>query len=561
MSTQPEPAPAPGEPSQSTMAGGPVPLVPLGRPQLAAAARLARHAMLHPVRLAGAGLRLTGELADVARGATKRAPAKGDRRFTDSAFTDHPIYRRVLQGYLAAAHVADATVGQLGMDEKSAGRARFVVNQVVDALAPTNSLAGNPAALRKAAATWGGSLLTGAAHFADDLLHNGGMPSPVDSRPFRLGENIATTPGSVVFRNDVLELIQYQPATASVRTRPVLFVPPEISRYYLLDLAPGRSLIQHLVGQGHQAFVISWRNPTAEHRDWNLDTYIAATLDALAAITGITESPEVHLVGACAGGVTAAVLAGYLAAIGERRIQTLTLLVTVLDAEAETMASLFLSEQSAAMAVQASRQRGMLPGRDLTRLFAWMRPNDLIWNYWVNNYLMGNDPPAYDVLAWNADMPNMTAGLHADFASLFVENPLVRPGGLSVLGTPIDLTKMDQDAYVMGALTDHITPWEACHRTVGILGGTTRFVLSSSGHVQAILNPPDNPKASYRAADNPPLEPEAFLAAAETFKGSWWNEWSEWLATRGGDEKPAPGSTGTRDLPALEPAPGRYVRS
>ena len=379
--------------------------------------------------------------------------------------------------------------------------------------------------------------------------------------PSGWGENIATTPGSVVFRNDVLELIQYQPATASVRTRPVLFVPPEISRYYLLDMAPGRSLIEHLVKHGHQVLVISWRNPTAEQPNWNLDTYIAATLDALAATTAITNSPEVHLVGACAGGMTAAVLAGYLAAIGERRVATLTLLVTVLDASAETMASLFLSEWSAAMAVQACKQRGILPGRELTRTFAWMRPNDMVWNYWVNNYLMGNDPPAFDILAWNADMPNLTAGLQADFASLFLENPLVCPGALSVLGTPIDLTKMDQDAYVMGALTDHITPWQACHRTVGMLGGNTRFVLSNSGHVQAILNPPGNPKANYRAADNPPLEPEAFLASAETFKGSWWDEWSEWLAARGGDERPAPRSTGTKDLPALEPAPGRYVRS
>jgi polyhydroxyalkanoate synthase len=213
------------------------------------------------------------------------------------------------------------------------------------------------------------------------------------------------------------------------------------------------------------------------------------------------------------------------------------------------------------MAVQASKQRGLLPGRELSRVFALMRPNDLIWHYWVNNYLMGDDPPAFDVLAWNADMPNLTAGLHADFASLFLENPLVRPGGLSVLGTPIDLSKVDQDAYVMGALTDHITPWQACHRTVAMLGGNTRFVLSSSGHVQAILNPPGNPKASYRAADNPPPEPDEFLASAETFDGSWWGEWSTWLAARGGVEKAAPASTGTKDLPPLEPAPGRYVRS
>ena len=253
---------------------------------------------------------------------------------------------------------------------------------------------------------------------------------------------------------------------------------------------------------------------------------MAASLEAVATAAIIAGSPDVHLVGACAGGITAAALAGHLAATGERRIRTLTFLVTVLDTGAETMASLFLSEWSAAMAVRTSKRTGVLKGRQLTRMFAWMRPNDLVWNYWVNNYLLGQDPPAFDVLAWNADMPNMTAGLHADFASLFLENPLPEPGKLTVLGTPIDLAKVDQDAYVLAALTDHITPWEACYRTVGILGGNSRFVLSSSGHIQAIVNPPGNKKASYRAADDPGPDNGAFLAQADRIAGSWWGEWS-----------------------------------
>jgi len=500
-------------------------------------------------------------LASAARGVSKREPEPGDRRFADPAWAANPLYRRVLQGYLGATAVADDTVGRLGLDGKSEDRARFVVGQVVDALAPTNSLLGNPAALRTAVSTKGASLAKGARALADDVLHNGAMPKTVDRRPFRLGETVATSPGAVVLRTELFELIHYRPVTPTVGTVPVVFIPPEISRHYILDLSPGRSLVEYLVAQGHQVFVISWRNPTAAQRDWNLDTYVAASLEAVTTAALIAGSPDVHLVGACAGGITAAGLAGHLAATGERRIRTLTFLVTVLDTAAETMASLFLTEWSAAMAVQGSKRAGVLKGRQLTRMFAWMRPNDLVWNYWVSNYLRGQDPPAFDVLAWNADMPNMTAGLHADLASLFLENPLPEPGRLTVLGTPIDLAKVDQDTYVLAALTDHITPWEACYRTVGILGGTSRFVLSSSGHIQAIVNPPGNKKASYRAADDPGIDSATFLARAERIAGSWWGEWSAWLTARDGESRRAPRTLGNRAHPVLDPAPGRYAAS
>jgi polyhydroxyalkanoate synthase len=560
MTKKPDPAAPIEEQTKPTMTGA-VPLVPLGRPQVAAATRLVAGAARHPVRMAGAGLRLTGELASATLGAAQREPQPGDRRFTDPAWTENPLYRRVLQGYLGATAVADETVGRLGLDDKSEGRARFVVGQVVDALAPTNSLLGNPAALRKAAATKGASLAKGARAMADDVLHNGAMPKTVDRRPFRLGETVATSPGAVVLRTEVLELIQYKPVTPTVGAVPILFIPPEISRHYILDLSPGRSLIEFLVAHGHHVFTISWRNPTAAHREWNLDTYVAASLEAVTTAALIAGSPDVHLVGACAGGITAAGLAGHLAATGERRIRTITFLVTVLDTGAETMASLFLSEWSAAMAVRGSKRKGVMEGRQLTRMFAWMRPNDLVWNYWVSNYLMGQDPPAFDVLAWNADMPNMTAGLHADFASLFLENPLPEPGKLTVLGTPIDLAKVDQDAYILAALTDHITPWEACYRTIGILGGNSRFVLSSSGHIQAIVNPPGNKKAAYRAADDPGHDSAAFFTGADRITGSWWSEWSEWLTARDGETRRAPRSLGSRANPVLDPAPGRYAAS
>ena len=560
MTTTPDLTASPDDQTKPTLTGA-VPLVPLGRPQVAAAARLAAGAARHPVRLAAAGLSLTGELASAARGGARHEPERGDRRFADPAWASNPVYRRVLQGYLGAAAVAGDTVGRLGLDPKSEERGRFVVGQVVDALAPTNTLLGNPAALRTAVTTKGASLAKGARALAGDVLHNGAMPRTVDRRPFRLGETIATSPGAVVLRTEVFELIQYQPATPVVDTVPIVFIPPEISRHYILDLSPGRSLVEFLVAQGHQVFMISWRNPAADHRDWNLDTYVASCLQAVTTAALIAGSPDVHLVGACAGGITAAALAGHLAATGERRLRTLTFFVTVLDTAAETMASLFLSEWSAALAVRGSKRTGVLKGRQLTRMFAWMRPNDLVWNYWVSNYLLGQDPPAFDVLAWNADMPNMTAGLHADFANLFLENPLPEPGKLTVLGTPIDLTKVDQDAYVLAALTDHITPWEACYRTNGILGGNTRFVLSSSGHIQAIVNPPGNRKASYRAADDPGPDSGAFSSSAERIDGSWWDEWSAWLSARDGETRRAPRTLGDRNHPVLDPAPGRYAAS
>jgi polyhydroxyalkanoate synthase len=560
MTTTADLAASPDDQSKPTLTGA-VPLIPLGRPQVAAAARLAAAGVRHPVQLAGAGLRLAGEVVSAGAGVPKWQPEPGDRRFADPAWTGHPLYRRVLQGYLGANAVAEDTVGRLGLDHKSEERARFVVGQVVDALAPTNSLLGNPAALRTAMKTRGASLARGARALATDVLTNGAMPRTVDTRPFRLGETIGTSPGAVVLRTEVMELIQYQPATPTVGSVPVVFVPPEISRHYILDLAPGRSLVEFLVNQGHQVFTISWRNPAPEHRDWNLDTYVAASLEAITTAAVIAGSPDAHVIGVCAGGVTAAALAGHLAATGERRIRTLTFFVTVLDTGAETMASLFLSEWSAAMAVQSSKRKGVLQGRQLTRMFAWMRPNDLVWNYFVNNYLLGQDPPAFDVLAWNADMPNMTAGLHADFANLFLENPLPEPGKLTVLGTPIDLSKVDQEAYLVAALTDHITPWEACYRTNGILGGNTRFVLSSSGHIQAIVNPPGNKKASYRAADDPGPDSDLFFKSAEKIPGSWWTEWSAWLTARDGETRRAPRSLGDRRHPVLDPAPGRYAAS
>ena len=484
------------------------PFIGLTRAQLAAATgRFLGHAARHAPVVAGEGRRLAGQLADVVRGSAEIAPDPKDRRFGDDVYRDNPLYRRLAQAYLATCASATTLVSKVELDRKSEQRAKFALSLVTEALAPTNQLAGNPAAMRKAAETKGRSLLDGTRHFVDDLRRNGGMPSMVDREPFQPGATVAVTPGAVVYRDEVLELIQYWPSTKTVRARPLVVIPPQINKFYVMDLAPARSMVEHLLAQGQQLFMVSWRNPTADQRDWNLDTYVSALLTATHVARAITKSPDVNLAAACSGGITSAALLGHLAAVEDDRVASVTLLVTVLDMATESSATLFLSERSAAAAIRRSRRKGVLPGDDLARTFAWLRPNDLVWNYWVNNYLLGNRPPAFDVLAWNADSTNLPAGLHADFLTMALDNALANPGRLEVLGHPVDLSRVTSDSYVVGALTDHITPWHACYRSAHLLGGDSRFVLSSSGHIQALVNPPGNRKASYFTNDALPGVP------------------------------------------------------
>jgi len=526
----------------------------------AATVRFALHAARHAPAVANDGARLAGRLARVSTGRATTRPEPGDRRFADDAFDRNPLYRRLMQGYLEWRSTLYGLVDHVGLDDKSASRARFAASLVAEALAPTNALVGNPAALRAAVASRGRTLTAGARHLAGDIARNGAMPKMVDTRPFVLGETVASTPGAVVHRSEVLELIEYAPVTPTVHARPIVIVPPQINKYWVLDLAPGRSLLRHLLAEGHRVFMVSWRNPTPTQRDWSLDTYVDALYTAVETARRIARADSVNVTGACAGGITATALLGHLAARRVDLIQSVTLLVTVLDmAEASAM-TLFLSEPAAAAAIRRSRRRGVLEGRELARVFAWLRPNDLVWSFWVNNYLLGGEPPAFDVLAWNDDTTNLPAGLHADFLTIALSNALAEPDRLEVLGTPVDLAKVDCDAYVMGGVADHITPWETCYRNVHLLGGRTEFVLSGGGHVQALVNPPGNPKSRYFVNPDGAGDARAWLAGAEERQGSWWEHWTEWLAPRAGEEVPAPRKPGNRTHPAIEPAPGRYVR-
>ena len=499
------------------------------------------------------------ELGKIAIGRSDIAPERSDRRFVDPAWAEHPALHRVMQAYLLVSSSLQELVGDAELDPLTERRVRYAVMLLTDAAAPTNSLVTNPAAIKRAYDTAGISLVRGTRNFVNDLRNNGAMPSMVDKRPFEVGRNIAVSKGAVVYRDEVIELIQYAPTTDTAYQRPLVLIPPQINKYYILDLAPDRSFVEYAVSQGIPVFAISWRNPAVEHRDWSLDTYVQACLDAILAATEITKSSDCNLFGACAGGITMALLMGQLAARGSDMVNSATFAVTIMDTHAPSMLGMFSSPAMIAAAIRRSRKKGYLDGGEMSRIFAWLRPNDLVWNYWVNNYLMGNDPPAFDILFWNADTTRLPAGLHAGFLELFSGDPLREPGALEVLGTPIDLEKVTAPTYVVAGVTDHIVPWMAAYGATQTLGGPSQFVLSSSGHIQSLINPPGNPKASYHTDGPETADPREWLAEATQFRGSWWEHWAQWIGARSGERARRAQQLGSERYPPMDPAPGRYV--
>ena len=503
---------------------------------------------------------LAAELARIGLGTSALAPPKRDRRFTDPAWTENLLLRRIVQAYLAAGQTADQLVNDVALDWRADKRVRFLAENLEDALSPSNVPLVNPASAKAAVDTGGLNLVHGGISLLRDMATKPRIPEMVDTSSFEVGRNIAVTPGAVVLRTEVLELIQYRPQTERVREVPLLVVPPTINKYYAMDLAPGRSLVEFLVQNGQQVFVISWRNPDARHAGWGMSTYVQAVLDALDAAQRVSGVDRTALIGTCAGGIIASITACHLAAAGQAgRLSAFGLFVTVLDtAQAGLLGA--LTDRRLALAAKAmSRRRGYLDGRDLAEVFAWLRPGDLVWNYWVNNYLLGKKPPAFDVLFWNADTTRMSAGLHGDFVDLAIDNKLVTPGAVTVLGTPIDLSQVDTDAYIVAGIADHITPWQSCYRSMRLLGGKSRFILSTSGHIAALVNPPGNQKARYQINKSTPADPGDWLKTAETEQGSWWPDLLAWLGERCGADKPAPEELGGGGLRPIVDAPGTYI--
>jgi polyhydroxyalkanoate synthase subunit PhaC len=536
------------------------PLLGIDRDELLAAGqRLLRLMTLKPEVLLEENLAFGRELLAIVMGTSKVAADPRDRRFSHAVWQQSGYYRRLMQGFLAWRDMLNRVLDRADTTSDDRERARFVLQLFTETFAPTNSLLGNPGALQRLTETRGKSLLYGLQNFVDDLTNNYGMPRQVDERKFQVGRNLATTAGAVVYRGDVFELIQYTAQTGRVHRRPLLIVPPQINKYYATDLAPGRSFAEYAVQQGVQTFCISWRNPTAAQRDWNMETYLSACKQAITVACEITGADRVNAMAACAGGFTLATLLGHLAATGEDRVASATLLVTVLDTSAPTLLGQFASKSAVAATIEKSRRAGVLEGSEMARVFAWLRPNDLVWLFVANNWVMGNRPPAFDILYWNSDTTRLPAEFHADLLRMFMDNPLKSPGKIAVLGTPIDMSKVAVPAYVVAGITDHITPWQACYQSKNILRGRLDFVLSSSGHIQSIVNPPTNPKAKYFLNPASPEDPEAWLAGAREQAGSWWSHWSEWYRQHGGGEVAAPAAPGSAQFPAGDPAPGRYV--
>jgi polyhydroxyalkanoate synthase len=500
------------------------------------------------------------ETGRIAIGMSTLAPSRRDRRFAESAWTSNPVLRRIVQAYLAGSQTAEELVADASLSWRDDQRMRFLTENLVAAAAPSNVPLVNPASAKAAVDSAGMNLLRGGARLVRDLAAPPRIPEMVDRSPFEVGRNIATTPGAVVLRTDVFELIQYTPQTEQVREVPLLVVPPTINKYYALDLAANRSLVEFLLQDGQQVLVMSWRNPDARYAQWDFDTYVRAILDALDAVERATGANRTALMGICSGGILASIAAAYLAATGRtERLAAFTLAVAVIDISRAGLASALGSRRLARAAKASSRRRGYVDGRSLAEVFAWLRPGDLVWNYWVNNYLLGQKPPAFDVLFWNADTTRMPAGLHADFVDVAMDNQLVTAGALTVLGVPIDLSLIEADSYLVAGIADHITPWQSCYHTTQLLGGSSRFVLSTSGHIAALVNPPGSPKASFQVNKDNPADPAEWLMTAETRQGTWWTDLSAWLVERCGPSRPAPDQLGGGGLRPLVEAPGTYV--
>ncbi len=556
-------SPLENEAAQSTTALGP--LVGLAREDfVGAVALLLRETASDPGRVAKHTKVWAEDVVQIMTGKSELAPDPKDKRFKDPAWQYNPFFRAGAQYYLAVQKGMKNWLADLELDELERDRANFISNIIIDGLAPTNTLIGNPSAQKRVIDSGGLSLLKGLKNAYTDMTENAGMVSQVNKKPFKLGENVATSKGSVVYRDAIMELIQYAPTTEQVYAIPQLTIPPQINKMYINDLSPEKSVVKYQLDNGVQTFVISWKNPQKEDGHWGMADYIAACTKALGVVCEITGSKQVNVSAGCSGGQTASMLASKLAAEKDPRIAALTLMVCVLHPKQNDIeAGSLMTENGLKLAKQRAAKAGIIKGNDLSRGFAWLRPNDLIWNYVINNYLMGDDPPAFDVLFWNADATNLSATLMGDFMHAFETLAFAKQGEVEMVGHKVDLSKVTSDLFILGGVTDHITPWRACYRSTQLFGSKdVTFVLSQSGHMQAILNPPGNPKAKYfvsKKGGKPPADVDDWLKGTEEVPGSWWPFWMDWVQKRAGKQVAAPAKLGSKAHPPQEAAPGLYV--
>jgi polyhydroxyalkanoate synthase len=502
---------------------------------------------------------LFGELTKIALGQSDIAFDQRDKRFADDAWRTVPYFRILGQSYRLFEMWMDRMYQQVDGSWQNKARAKFAADVIAAALAPTNYLGTNPAALRRAFETGGMSLMRGTQNFLNDLAR-GGMPSAADRSKFKVGKDIGRTPGAVVHRDEMFELLQYSPSTPKVRSLPLLMIPPQINRHYIVDLSPGRSLVEFAVSQGIQVFMIVWRNPSSLRGEgsWGLDEYLAANERAIEVTKKIARTEKINLLGLCAGGITLSYVLAHLAAIGDESANSATFVVTMLTGGKPNVVGMLDTAQARVVLEQAAANEEIVPGTALRSLFALMRPNDLVFNYLVSGWLMGQSPPPFDVLAWNDDATRTTARFALESTKLALDG-WDGPGPV-ILGVPTDFGKVTCDSFHVGGYTDHITAWRACYDTAHLVGGENKeMTLIRSGHIQSVVYPADSTHYERWYGAPTPTDPDKWLAEAAVERGSWWRPWTEWLIARSGQEKAARVTLGNRQYPPLAQAPGTYV--
>ncbi len=489
---------------------------------------------------------------------------KGDRRFKDEAWRENEVFDFIRQSYLLSARYFTTTVNAAeGLDPKTAQKVDFYTRQFVDAMSPANFVMTNPEVLRRTAETGGTNLLKGLSNLLGDLERGKGKLRirMTDDSKFKVGENIAVTPGKVVFETPLMQLIQYSPATETVLKRPLVIFPPWINKFYILDLRPKNSFIRWAVEQGHTVFVASWVNPDEALAEKGFDDYMTeGVLAALDAIEKATGEKQVNAIGYCLGGTLLATTLAHMAVRKDNRIKSATYFVTMTDFEEAGELGVFIDEEQLKALEERMNKRGFLDGREMATTFNMLRANDLIWSFVVNNYLLGQDPFPFDLLYWNDDSTRMPARMHSFYLRrMYQQNDLVKPGAIELLGTPIDLRKVKVPTYMISTREDHIAPWKSTYRGTQVFGGPVRFVLAASGHIAGVVNPPDSGKYSHWVNEALPPAPDDWFGGATEMAGSWWPDWQRWVTALENTRVPAR-VPGDRALPVIEDAPGRYVR-
>ncbi len=492
-------------------------------------------------------------------------PAQGDNRFRDSDWQDHFLFDYIKQSYLIAArHIHDAVASVEGLPQDTQNRVNFFTRQYVDALSPSNFAMTNPQVLRETLQSGGQNLLRGFNNLLADLERGGGelRISMTDENAFKVGVNVATAPGKVVFQNDLMQLIQFSPSTESVFRQPLLIMPPWINKYYILDLREKNSFIRWAVCQGHTVFVISWVNPDESYAQKSFGDYMFdGPLAALDAIERATGTRDINLIGYCLGGTLLGATLAWMAAKDDRRVASATFFVSLLDFSIPGELGVFIDESQVENLERRMSERGYLEGSEMAATFNMLRANDLVWSFVIHNYLLGKDPFPFDLLYWNSDSTRMPAKMHSFYLrSMYLQNLLKEPGGVTLGGVPIDLRKITVPAYFVSTAEDHIAPWKSTYKGARLLAGPTRFVLGGSGHIAGIVNPPSANKYGFWTSPELPETAEAWQAAATKQEGSWWSDWQEWIAGRNGTERVPARVPGADGLKAIEDAPGSYVK-